>query len=95
MKEMTGRDIYQRKANAICRMTLAINRWKQATSSDEKEKASYGIRMWRTVSRSHQFKLGNGGVDRRKPRSQVNSCPTQNDTTLCRATIGAPPGHDR
>jgi hypothetical protein len=66
---MTRRDIYQRKAHAIRRMSLAINRWKQATSSDDKEKASYWIKMWRAVSHIRQFKLGNGGVDRRKSRS--------------------------
>jgi hypothetical protein len=67
--KMTRRDIYQRKAYAIRRMSLAISRWKQATSLDEKEKASYWIKMWRAVSRIRQFKLGNGGVDRRKSRS--------------------------
>ena len=58
--KMTRRDIYQRKAYAIRRMSLAINRWKQATSSDEKEKASYWIKTWRAVSSIRQFKLGNG-----------------------------------
>jgi hypothetical protein len=66
---MTRRDIFERKARAIHRMSLAINRWKQATSSDEKEKASYWIKMWSTVSHIRQFKLGNGGVDRRKSRT--------------------------
>jgi hypothetical protein len=67
--KMTRRDIYQRKAYAIRRMSLAINRWKQATSSDEKEKASYWIKIWSAVSRIRRFKLGNGGVDRRKSRT--------------------------
>jgi hypothetical protein len=46
-------------------MSLAINRSKQATSSDDIERASYWIKMWSAVSRIRQFKLGNGGGDRR------------------------------
>jgi hypothetical protein len=68
-EEMTQRDIYQRKAYAIRRMSLALNRFKQATSLDEKEKAGYWIKMWRAVSLIRQFKLGNGGRDRRKSRT--------------------------
>jgi hypothetical protein len=76
---MTQRDIYQRKAYAIRRMSLAINRWKQATSLEDEEKASYWIKIWSAVSRIRRFKLGNGGVDRRKSRPLVNSYPKRFD----------------
>jgi hypothetical protein len=62
---MTQRDIYQRKAYAMRRMSLAINRLKHATSSDDREKARYWIKIWSAVSRIRQFKLGRGGSDQR------------------------------
>ena len=68
---MTQRDIYQRKAYAMRRMSLAVDRLKQATSADDREKARYWIQIWGAVSRIHQFKLGNGGGgggDRRQTR---------------------------
>jgi hypothetical protein len=61
---MTRRDIYQRKAYATRRMSLAITRFTQALTSDDREKARFWIKMWSAVSRIRQFKLGNGG-DRR------------------------------
>jgi hypothetical protein len=76
---MTQRDIYQRKAYAIRRMSLAINRGKQATSSDDKENAAYWIKMWSAVSRIRRFKLGNGGADRCKSRPLVDSYPRRFD----------------
>jgi hypothetical protein len=77
--KMTRRDIYQRKAYAIRRMSLALNRFKQALTPEDREKASYWIKIWSAVSRIRRFKLGNGGVDRRKSRSLVNSYPKQSD----------------
>jgi len=68
-KKTMQRDNYQRKAYAIRRMSLALNRFKQATTSDDREKARFLIKMWGAISRIRQFKLGNGGVDRRKSRS--------------------------
>jgi hypothetical protein len=63
--KMMQRDIYQRKAYAIRRMSLAINRLKHATTPYDREKATCWIKIWGDVSRIRQFKLGNGGSDRR------------------------------
>jgi hypothetical protein len=58
---MTRRDIYQRKAYAIRRMSLAADRLNGAASQAEAEKATYWIERWGLVSGIRQFKLGNGG----------------------------------
>ena len=78
-RKMTRRDIYQRKACAIRRMSLALNRFKQALTLEDKEKARFWIKMWSTVSRIRQFKLGNGGSDRRKSRPLDKEYPKQSD----------------
>jgi hypothetical protein len=59
---MARRDIYQRKAYAVRRMSLAVFRLSRATSQAEKEKASLWVKMWSAVSGIRQFKLGNGGA---------------------------------
>jgi hypothetical protein len=76
---MTRRDIYQRKACAIRRMSLALNRFQQALTPEEREKARFWIKMWSTVSRIRQFKLGHGGSDRRKSRHLGNVYPERSD----------------
>ena len=58
---MARRDIYQRKAHALRRMSLAVFRLSRATSQTEKENASHWIKMWGRISGIRQFKLGNGG----------------------------------
>jgi hypothetical protein len=58
---MAKRDIYQRKAYAVRRMSLAAFRLSRATTQAEKEKASHWVKMWGCVSGIRQFKLGNGG----------------------------------
>lgn len=58
---MNQRDIFQRKAHAIRRMSLAAQRATLATSAAEQEKARLWQAIWRTVSGIRQFKLGNGG----------------------------------
>ena len=63
---MERRDIYQRKAYAMRRLSLAINRLKHATSSDNEKMAGYWIAIWGAVSGIRQFKLGNGGSNRKK-----------------------------
>jgi hypothetical protein len=60
-KKMTRRDIYQRKAYAVRRMSLAAFRLNQATSEAEREQAKCWIKIWGVISRIRQFKLGNGG----------------------------------
>ena len=55
------RDSYQRRAYALRRMSLAVDRLSQARSPDEREKARYWKEMWSAVSGIRQFKLGNGG----------------------------------
>jgi hypothetical protein len=60
-RKMARRDIYQRKAYAMRRMSLAVFRLTQATSKAEKENASHWVKMWSRVSGIRQFKLGNGG----------------------------------
>jgi hypothetical protein len=57
---MTQRDIYQRKAYAMRRMSLAFDRLNRATSKADREKAGYWVAMWGIVSGIRQFKLGNG-----------------------------------
>jgi hypothetical protein len=59
--KMMQRDFYQRKAYAIRRMSVAADRLKRATTSYDREKATYWIKIWGAVSRIRQFKLGNGG----------------------------------
>jgi hypothetical protein len=71
-RQMKRRDIYQRKACAIRRMSLALRRFQEALTSEDREKARFWIKMWSTVSRIRQFKLGNGGCDRRKSRLLEN-----------------------
>lgn len=58
---MARRDIYQRKAYAVRRMSLAVVRLNRATSMADREKAGRWIEMWSAVSGIRQFKLGNGG----------------------------------
>jgi hypothetical protein len=58
---MTQRDIYQRKAYAMRRMSLAVDRLNRATSKADREKASAWLEMWIIVSGIRQFKLGKGG----------------------------------
>jgi hypothetical protein len=58
---MTRRDVYQRKAYAMRRMSLAVDILNRATSKADREKASYWVTMWGIVSGIRQFKLGNGG----------------------------------
>jgi hypothetical protein len=58
-RKMARRDIYQRKAYAVRRMSLAVIRLSRATSQTEKDKASYWAKMWGTVSGIRQFRLGN------------------------------------
>jgi hypothetical protein len=54
---MAQRDTYQRKAYAIRRMTLAVKRLNQATSTADRKQASYWIEMWAAISGIRQFKL--------------------------------------
>lgn len=58
---MKRRDIFQRKAYAIHRMSLAARRLSQVTSMVDREKTKRWIAMWSTVSGIRQFKLGSGG----------------------------------
>ncbi len=58
---MTRRDIYQRKAYAVCRLSLAVVRLNQTTSELEREQAKCWVKIWSVISRIHQFKLGNSG----------------------------------
>ena len=58
---MAERDIYQRKAYAVRRMSLAVFRLSQATSKAEKEKASHWVKIWGAVRGVRQFKRGNDG----------------------------------
>jgi hypothetical protein len=58
---MSRRDIFQRKAYAIHRMSLAARRLIQVTSMVDREKAKRWIAMWSAVSGLRQYKLGNGG----------------------------------
>lgn len=58
---MARRDVYQRKAYAVRRMSLAALRLNRATSQAEKEKANCWAKIWAAVSGIRQFKLGNGG----------------------------------
>lgn len=61
-KRKTGRrDIYQRKVYALRRMSLALMRLRQATSQAEKALANCWLKVWASISRIRQFKLGNGG----------------------------------
>jgi len=63
---MARRDIYQRKAYAVRRMSLAVMRLSRATSEAEKEKAKCWVKIWGAVSGIRQFKLGNGGGSGKK-----------------------------
>lgn len=58
---MERRDIYQRKAYAVRRMSLAVMRVSQAISQAEKDKADCWVKIWGTVGGIRRFKLGNGG----------------------------------
>lgn len=58
---MTRHDMYQRKAHAVRRMSLAVLRLSQAKSEPEKERAKRWARIWGAISCIRQFKLGNGG----------------------------------
>ena len=58
---MKRRDIFQRKAYAIHRMSLAARRLSQVTSTVDREKAKCWIAMWNAVSGLRRYKLGNGG----------------------------------
>jgi hypothetical protein len=58
---MKRRDIFQRKAYAIHRMSLAARRLTQGASMVDREKARHWMAMWSAVSGIRQFKLGNGG----------------------------------
>ena len=58
---MAQRDSYQRKVYAMRRMSLAVMRLGQATSTDEQDKAARWARLWGRISGIRQFKLGNGG----------------------------------
>jgi hypothetical protein len=58
---MKRRDIFQRKAYAIHRMSLAAQRLIHMSSTADREKAKRWIAMWSAVSGLRQFKLGNGG----------------------------------
>jgi hypothetical protein len=60
-RKVARRDIYQRKAYAVHRMSLAAMRLSRTTSQTEKDKASYWAKMWGAVSGIRQFRLGNGG----------------------------------
>lgn len=70
-RKMTRRDIYQRKAYGMHRMSLAVARLNRATSHVERERASHWIDLWSTVSRVPQFKLGNGGGSSKKKNSLI------------------------
>jgi hypothetical protein len=63
---MTQRDMYERKSYGMLRLSRAIDRLNQATSRDERERASHWIELWSSVSRVRQFKLGNGGGNPKK-----------------------------
>jgi hypothetical protein len=67
-EQITRRDIYQRKAYAMRRMSLAVARLNQATSMADREKAGRWIEMWSAVSGIRQFKLGNGGGNHKKEK---------------------------
>ena len=58
---MTQRDIYQRKAYAMRRISLAIMRLRRATSQAENDLANCWMKVWTAISRIRQFKLGKGG----------------------------------
>jgi hypothetical protein len=60
-RKMERRDIYQRKAYAVRRMSLAVMRLGRATSQAEKALANCWVKVWASISRIRQFKLGNGG----------------------------------
>jgi len=60
-QEMARRDIYQRKAYAMRRLSLAVMRLGRATSIVEQENAARWARAWRRISGIRQFKLSNGG----------------------------------
>jgi hypothetical protein len=68
--DVNRRDIFQRKAYAIRRMSLATKRLTQATSTDDREKAGRWIAMWSTISGIRQFPLGSGGGSRKKPKQR-------------------------
>jgi hypothetical protein len=59
--KMKRRDVFQRKAYAIHRMSSAAQRLMQATSLADKENARGWIARWSAVSGIRQFRLGNGG----------------------------------
>jgi hypothetical protein len=59
--KMKRRDVFQRKAYAIHRMSTAAQRLMQATSLADKENARGWMARWSAVSGIRQFKLGNGG----------------------------------
>lgn len=62
--KMAQRDIYQRKAYATRRMSLAVIRLSQASSPTEKDMARYWVRMWSAISTIRQFKLDNSSRNR-------------------------------
>jgi hypothetical protein len=66
---MNRRDIFQRKAYAVHRMSQAAQRAVLATSAEEQEKARLWQAVWRTVSGIRQFKLGNGGGHARQRKA--------------------------
>jgi hypothetical protein len=68
-RKMTRRDMYQRKAYGMHRLSLAVDRLNRATSRDDRERASHWIEIWSAVSRVRQFKLGNGGGSSKKKNS--------------------------
>lgn len=63
---MKRRDVFQRKAYAIHRMSLAGQRLIQARSMGDREIARNWMAMWSAVSGIRQFKLGNGGGGSKK-----------------------------
>jgi hypothetical protein len=65
---MKRRDIFQRKAYATYRMSLAARRAILASTPAEQEQARVWEAVWSAVSGIRRFKLGNGGGQPRQQR---------------------------
>ena len=67
---MKRRDIFQRKAYAIHRMSMAAKRVIDSTSMVDREKSRNWMTMWAAVSGIRQFKLGNGGGNQKRQHNR-------------------------
>lgn len=66
---MKRRDIFQRKAYATYRMSLAARRAMLAGTTAEQEKARVWEAVWSAASGIRRFKLGNGGGQPRQRKA--------------------------